>query len=215
MSKITEGFAVSTEPRSIATGEKIPNLAIFLRRTLLEFLQILFAQRDKGSFHYDPDNTATELQICDLHAVDLDAISVRPAIIAVRGPLGWQDAGGLGGSAVEGRNMRSGDTTFSTLLTGSVAFSCISREGVEAEQLGHIVFNSLKFFRPVLQQYGLFTIKSLNIGAESLIETEGANDKTTLVPVYVTALVQDRWVLSDTAARKLQQIVIETLFNVR
>jgi hypothetical protein len=195
---------------SIATNKRIPNIAIFLRRTTLEFLQIIFGSRAEGSLHYDPDDTKTEIQIADVHSIDLSAINVRPAIIASRGPLSWQPVG-LGD--IEGREMRTGKYTLSGLLTGSVAFSCISREGIEAEQIGHLVFNSFKYFRPVLQKYGFFAIKSLNIGAETLVEQEGLDDKTTLVPVFVTAMIQDRWVLSDTAARKLESIVIETLFT--
>ena len=197
--------------RSIATGSKIPNAAIFLKRTALEFLQILFSQRAQGSFHYDEDDTKTEISISDLHAVDTKSVGVRPAIIAVRGPLSWLQMS-LG--SVESRDMPTGKFMYNDLLTGSVALSCISREGIEAEQLGHLVFNSFKHFRPILQRYGYFTIKSLNIGGETLVEQEGADDKTTVVSVYVTAQIQDRWSLDETAARRLKQIVIETLFDV-
>jgi hypothetical protein len=109
--------------------------------------------------------------------------------------------------------MTTGDTTFTDLLTGSVAFSIISREGIEAEQIAHIVFNSFKFFRTVLAKYGFFTIKSLNMGASSLVVQEGDNDDLNLIPVYIQADVQDRWVLSDDAAKKLKKIVIEQLFK--
>lgn len=195
---------------TIATGDSIPNVAIFLKRTSLEFLQAIFAVRAPRHLRYAAEDTETEIQISDIHAVDLKTASLRPAIIAVRGPLGWQGLG-LGGGAVEKRSMSTGKYTFNDLLTGSVAFSCISREGIEAEQIAHLVFNSFKFFRPTLQKYGFFTIKSLNIGAEALIEQEGSDDRTTIVPVFLTAQVQDRWTMEDTAARKLQQIVIKVL----
>lgn len=196
--------------RTIVTGEKIPNAAIFLKRTALEFLQILFSERSQGSFHYDTDDTKTEIHIADTHAVDTISTGVRPMIIAVRGPLSWQQTS-LG--SIESRELTTGKHIFNELLSGSLALSCISREGIEAENLAHLVFNSFKFFRPVLQKYGFFTIKSLNIGEETLIEQEGADDKTYVVTVYLTALIQDRWTLSETAARKLRQVVIETLFT--
>lgn len=211
---ITEGSEPEGQgiPRTtIATREHIPNVAVFLKRTALEFLQIMFSQRAPGSFHYDEDDTKSEILIADVHAVDTIATSVRPAIIAVRGPLSWQQTG-LG--SVESRKMSTGNYTFNDLLTGSLALSCISREGIEAEQIGHLVFNSFKFFRPVLQKYGFFSIKSLNIGAETLIEQEGADDRTTVVPIYITALVQDRWIMEDTAARQLRQLIIEHMVNV-
>ena len=210
---ITEGkdLTVGGIPRrSIAEGDFIPNVAIFLKRTALEFLQILFNQREVGSLYYDQDDTKTEILIADLHSVDLKAVGVRPAIIAVRGPLSWQDVG-IG--SIESRDMHTGDFTTSGLLNGSLALSCISREGVEAEQIAHLVFQSFKQFRPVLQKFGFFSIKSLNIGAETLVEQEGADDRTTIVPVYVNAMIQDRWVLREDAARKLRQIIVEHLFE--
>lgn len=210
---ITEGKSGNTgiKRSSIADGDHIPNVAIFLKRTTIEFLQILFSTRDEKSFKYDSDDTRTNIQISDQHTVDLEAVHVRPAIVGVRGPVSWQGIG-LGGNAFEQQSRLTGKTTFNDLLTGSVAFSCFSREGTEAEQIAHIVFNSFKFFRPVLQKYGFFSIKSLNIGAEVLVTQEGDDDDLYMVPVYVTAHMQDRWTLEDEAARKLQQIIIETLF---
>jgi len=199
--------------RSIVDSERIPNAAIFLKRTAIEFLQILFSSRAPGSYHWDQDETKREIQIADVHSVDLTAVNQRPAIVAVRGPVSWHGTG-LGGNSVEGRDMKTGATTFSDLLTGSVAFSCISREGIEAEQIGHLLFNSFKFFRPILQKYGYFSIKSLNIGGESLVEQEGSDDKTTLVPVYVSALIQDRWTLSEEVGRELEKVITETMFTV-
>lgn len=199
---------------SIADQKQIPNVAIFLKRTTIEFLQILFSTRPEKSFHYDTDDTLTEIQISDQHAVNLEGTHIRPAIVAVRGPLSWQGIG-LGGNAFESQSMSTGKQTYNDLLTGSVAFSCISREGYEAEELAHFVFNSFKFFRPILAKYGFFTIKSLNIGGESLIIQEGDNDDLYLVPVYVTASIQDRWTLTNDAARELQKIIIDNLFQAK
>jgi len=198
--------------QTIEDGGYIPNVAVFLKRTAIEFLQVLFNQREPGSLHYDQDDTKSDILIADIHAVDMKAVGVRPAIIAVRGPLNWQDVG-IG--SIERRDMPTGNYTISGLLNGSVALSCISREGIEAEQIGHLVFNSFKMFRPILQKYGLFSIKSLNIGAETLVEQEGADDRTTIVPVYLNAAVQDRWIMDDTDARKIQKIIISYLYEAK
>jgi len=214
MSDILEGTAhkESLIKTSIKDHKSIPNVAIFLKRTTLEFLQILFGQREPGGFHYDADDTQTEIQITDQHAVDLDAIHKRPAIVGVRGPISWQQLG-LGGGAAEGRDMLTGKHTFNDLLTGSVAFSCLSREGTEAEQIAHLVFNSFKFFRPVLQKFGFFSIKSLNIGGESLVVSQGDNDDLYLVPVYVQAQIQDRWSLDSDTAKRLEQLIVDQIID--
>lgn len=195
---------------TIAEKKELPNVAIFLKRTALEFLQAIFSAREVGSFKYSPEDAKTEIFIGDQHNTNVDAVEVNPAIIAVRGPMSWM-GGGLGGGSVESQSITTGSITFNDLITGSVAFSCLAREGYEAEQVAHIVFNSFKFFRPILQKYGYFTIKSLNIGGESLIEQEGSDDRLYMVPVYVTAQMQDRWTLSEETTRKLRKVIIETL----
>ena len=195
---------------SIGDSKEIPNVAIFLKRTALEFLQILFSVREKGCLKFDLDDTKTDIRISDQHTTGLNTVDLLPAIIAVRGPISWQGMG-LGKGAIESVNRGTQKITYNDLLTGSVAFSCISREGIEAENIAHLVFNSFKFFKQVLQSYGYFSIKSLSLGAETLVEQEGSEDKVYVVPVYVSALIQDRWSMEDTAARKLKEIVIETL----
>lgn len=196
--------------RSISEGFNIPNAAVFLKRTALEFLQILFSERAAGSFRFDHDDTKTEIIISDMHAVDLKMAGMRPAIVAVRGPLSWQ---GPGLGSVMGRDIPTGRYTFKELLTGSLALSCVSREGVEAEQIAHLVFNSFKYFRPVLQKYGYFQIKSLSIGGESLVEIEGSNDMMVVVPIMISAMIEDQWILEETAERKLRQIIINHFIN--
>ena len=187
----------------------IPDAAIFLKRTAIEFLQVLFSTRAPGSYHYDQDDSQTEIQICDQHSLDLEAINVRPSIVGVRGPLSGQNMG-LGGNNTQAQNRLTGNTTLTDLLIGSVAFSCVSREGTEAERLASLVFNSFKYFAKPLRTYGFFHIKSLNIGGETVVEQEGYEDLF-LVPVFITASVQDRWVLSDTVATKLENIIFTTL----
>lgn len=212
---ITEGSSsrnYGIKRSSIEDQQHIPNVAIFLKRTALEFLQILFNTRPPGSFHYDQDDTKSDILIADVHSVDTKAVGVRPAIIAVRGPLNWQDVG-IG--SIEHRDQSTGDYTINGLIIGSLALSCISREGLEAEQIGHLVFNSFKMFRPVLQKYGFFQIKSLNIGAETLVEQEGSDDRTTVVPIYLTATIQDRWSMEDVASKQLKQLVIDHVFKAK
>ena len=191
-------------------NEPIPNTTIFLKRTALEFLQILFSTRAEGSFHYDPDDTKTDIQITDSYATALDAINYRPAILVTRGPVAWQGLG-LGNGSVESRDMASGDTTFNDLLIGSVMITCLSRNDIEADNVAHLVFNSFRFFNSTLRKRGFFHIRSLNIGAESLVEQEGETAETFFVSISLTAQMQERWTLSLNAARRLEGIIISHL----
>lgn len=192
------------------THKDIPNSAVFLKRTAIEFLQILFGTRAEGSYHYDSDDTKTDIQITDAYSTSLDAINLRPAIIVVRGPLSWQGLG-LGNSGIESVDMGTRRTVYSDLLVGSISISCLSKQSIEAEQLAHLVFNSFKVFGPTLRQRGYFHIRSLNIGPESLIEQEGSSAETFIVPIALTAMVQDRWALDQNASRMLESIITSNL----
>lgn len=196
--------------KPIVGSQEIPNVAVFLKRTTIEFLQVIFSTREKGSFQYNSDDSLTDIQISDQHAVDLEAVHVRPAIVVVRGPLSSQNIG-LGGNNFESKDVRTGKTTLNDILTGSVAISCLSREGTDAEQTAHLVFNSFKMFAQVLRQYGFFSIKAMSIGGESIIVQEGDNDDLYVVPVYITAQIQDRWVLNPEVEIKLRNLIIETI----
>jgi len=195
---------------SIADRKPIANVALFIKRTAIEFLQAIFSVRATGSYRFDADDTKTEIFIGDQHTTNLNAVEINPSIIAVRGPISYLPTG-LGGGSVESVSMPTGNITFNDLLTGSIAFSCLSREGPEAEDLAYLVMKSFKFFRPELMKYGFFTIKGMNMGAESLVEQEGTDDKLYLVPVYVTVQVQDRATLSDEAAKNLRKVVVSVL----
>jgi hypothetical protein len=195
---------------SIAEKKPIPDSAFFLKRTTLEFLQILFGERKCGDLHYDEDESKTDIQIADQHSVDLATAGTRPMIVAQRGPLSWTQMG-LGGNSFVGGGMGvNGSKSYSDLLTGSMAFSCISREGMEAEQIAGLVFNAFKYFSEPLRAYGFTSIKSLNVGAESLIITEGTHDDLYSVPVYVTAQIQESWSINKTDLQKLRKLIIET-----
>ena len=207
---ITTGDARGIEKQTIATGQRIPNTAIFLKRTALEFLQIVFSLRE--DYCYNPDDTVTGIQIADSHAADLQSVNIRPAIIAVRGPMSYRNLG-LGGGAVSFRNMKTGSYEYTDLLTGSLSFSVYSREGIEAEQIAHLVFSLFKFFRTDLQKYGFFTIQNLNMGGTSLIEQEGADDVTYVVPVSMTASVVDKAINEEIVGRSLKKVVTEVIAN--
>lgn len=211
MSNITDGQDIYKDhPRRSFDGKRIPNSAIFFKRTAIEFLQILFSQRAMGSYHYDQDDTKTEIQISDYGAADLDAINTRPSIIVARGPISWQGLG-LGTNAIETRDMTSGDMVMSDLLTGSLNVTCMSREDIEAENIAYLAFNSFKFFAPILRKQGYFTVKSLNMGPCSLVEQEGRNDRTWLVPISIIVHAQERMSLTDGAARHLKEVIVEGL----
>jgi hypothetical protein len=114
------------------------------------------------------------------------------------------------GMGMQSTDVRTGTKEYSDLLTGSVGFSCLSKVGLEAEAIASEVFNLFKFFKPTLMKHGFFTIKSMSLSPEQLIEAPGEPDLF-LVSVLLTCQVQDRWVLEPKAAAELRRLIIEGL----
>lgn len=183
----------------------------FIKSNALRFLQIVYGEREKGNLHYNESEEETEIKIADQYAFQLEASDKKPGIIAVRGSLGWQNLGMNRG--MQELDMRTQETKNTDLIAGSVGFSCISRVGLEAEQIASDVFNLFKFFRPTLTKFGFFNIRSMNVGPEQLVEAPG-EAKLFLVSVLMQCQVQDRWVLEPKSAVELRKVVIEGLTDV-
>jgi hypothetical protein len=198
--------------KDIDTGEDYERaVTTFIKNTCLRFLQIVYASREEGYLRYLDDEEMTEIKIADQHAFQLEATEQKPAIIAVRGGLNWQQIGMNQG--MQSMERRTGEIQSTDLIVGSVGFSCLSRVGLEAEQIASDVFNLFKFFRRTLQKQGFFTIKSMSIGSEQLIDVQG-EPKLFLVPVSLTCQVQDSWTLEPEAAARLKRMVIQGLTRV-
>lgn len=185
----------------------------FIKNTALRFLQVVYAEREIGQLKYiHGDEDATEIKIADQHAFQLEASETKPAIIAVRGGLNWLNIGLNEG--MQTQNQLTGDRTSTDLIAGTVGFTCISRVGLEAEQIASDVFNLFKFFRPTLRKLGFFTIKSMNVGPEQLVDVQG-EPKLFLVSVLMQCQVQDRWLLEPKSAAELKRVVVQGLTSVR
>lgn len=201
--------AIEKHSKAMDERRKIVNPAVFVKRVCLDFLQKMYSQNESGHFKYDPDDSKTEIQICDQHAVNLSGQNIRPAIVALRGPVSSQGLG-LGNGSMENRHVPTGKTTYNDLLLGSVAFSCYSTKGIEAENIAYHVFNCFKVLKNVVKGQGLFHVHAVNLGSEALVES-GATDELYMVPVYVSLQVGDRWSIDDKGARELRQIIIECM----
>lgn len=187
------------------------SVANFVKNTGLRFLQLVYQQRESNNLKYiHDDEDATEIRISDQHAFQLEATDLKPAIIAVRGSMQWGNVGMNNG--LQSLNMRTGQEERTDIISTSVAFSCLSRVGLEAEQIASDVFNLFKFFRKTLSKHGFLTIRSASIGPEQLIEAPG-EPKLFLVSVLLTCQVQDRWLLEPKAAAELKRVVVEGLMR--
>lgn len=188
-------------------SEIIESVPTFLKNTSLRFLQIVYSQRAKGELQYlHGDEDGTEIRIADQNSYQQDSNDLKPAIVAVRGSIQWGNT--VIGSAQE-TNFRTGSQTHTDLLNGSIGFGCLSRVGLEAESIASDVFNLFKSFKTTLMKYGFFTVRSMSIGPEQLIEAPG-EPTLTMVSVLIQCQVQDRWILEPKTAAELRKVVLST-----
>lgn len=179
----------------------------FMKKTMLEFLQILYSQKKEGRLKYSEDEESTEIKIADQYAFQLEATDTRPAIIATRGSLSW---GNLGLGNMQTLNMRTNATINTDFISGSVGLSCLSRIGVEAEQIASDVFSLIKYFKSTLMKFGFLNVRSVSVGPEQLISAPGEPDMF-LVSVLMQCQVQDVWTIEPKAAAELRKILIQGL----
>ena len=188
---------------------------------LLRFLQDIFFQmpRGQGCYHFEPgqetgstDEENTEIVITDSGTVNTDTVEKRPAIIVSRGPFAY-------GNTSLDHLLRfepsiSGNTRVHTdLLTGSFVINCLSREGLEAEEIALIVSKAIRIYRRLLQKAGFFHIGTLvQVGAETAAGAlvSGDSDEDFInVPVSFPVYYQESWTI-ETQAELLRCLSLTT-----
>lgn len=185
------------------------NMLNFIKRTTVEFLQIVFSKKKSGTLRYMDDEELTEIKIADQYAYQLEATDTRPAIIATRGPVSW---GASGINSMQTMDLRTNTSTNTDFLVGSVSLSCISRVGIEAENIAADVFSLIKYFKPTLMKFGFLNVRSVSVGPEQLISAPGEPDLF-LVTVLMQCQVQKNWILEPKAAAELKKVIAEGLAN--
>jgi len=161
------------------------------------------------------DQEATGIHIADQWTENLERPEARPALIISRGPISWENRGGI--DQHESSSFGSGAKRFTDMLFSQVTVNCFSREGLEAELLANLVFQAVRFFaRELRNQTNIFEIDSASFGSEALIQSDSKVDWT-VVPVSVVLHFQDRWLLkvptqrpekieTTLAANRLEQV---------
>jgi hypothetical protein len=175
---------------------------------LLKFLQDLFYGHEKGCFHWEPgggaygsDEEESELILTDAGALNTDTVEKRPVIVVSRGPFAY------GNTSLDQLLEFDGPTatrTHTDLLSGSFVINCLSRTGLEAEQLAVIVAKAIRIYRRFLQRAGFFYIgHQVQIGAESppgaILSGESTEDFIN-VPVSFPVYYQESWTVGQDAA---------------
>lgn len=176
-----------------------------VKRILLSWMQEFFAGR--ADFPYIlGDEVRTGIKIHDKHAFNLQSVGDTPAVVLDRKPMRWANSGidqNLGDFRLRAAQVQM------DLLTGQVIFHCLSKEGLVAEQVAHTVFFGLSVFTTEIRKRGLWDLKIVGVGEESILEV-AAGTELVSVPVSCTAYHQGKWVRRRIGSKLASDIIVAT-----
>jgi hypothetical protein len=121
------------------------------RRVTIAFLQGLFAQKDRGNFKWSVDDKVSEIFIYDANPIDPKAVGNRPAINVLRSPVQF---GKLFMDDAQDFDDLTGERTHSDMLSGTLIINCLSKQALEAEEVGWITTRHLWILRRMLLRRG-------------------------------------------------------------
>ena len=171
------------------------NIPLKVKHIFLTFLQEFCSrQSPDATMHWDaktPENS--NIWIVDSYAHDIEQkTEKKPLIVFSRGPLYTSQASMYQNLLREEHRKIYPETpevsqsieyrTF--MMTGQCEWKCISRQGLEAEAIASVVAMLHQAHMQVLMQKGLFAVKSIQIGDESVISGD-VETEMVMVPVSI------------------------------
>ena len=172
-----------------ALPSRVPQqFPLAVKEIILGWLQEFFTNHPE--FPYEVGNQRdTGIKIHDKHAFNFESVGDKPAIVMDRKQLRWantsidQNLGAFGLRAAQ---------AYMDLVGGTVILHCLSKEGLVAEELGHTVFFGLEAFRSELRKRGLWDVKTVGIGEESILVAKAGTELVS-IPVVVSVQLQAKW----------------------
>jgi hypothetical protein len=104
--------------------------------------------------HWSPNLDETEIVITDQTPLTLSTIGQRPAIVVIPGQAQFAN---LAIGNLEDLDPFTGNRIHRDLISSSLTYNCISRNGVEAGRIAWYLGSHIKKLRVFLQQQGPFT----------------------------------------------------------
>jgi hypothetical protein len=204
---------------SVKTGEPFPlgyDPLYRVTRGLIRFLKGLFKSQNPGNYQWTEDPVQSEIFITDQSPVNLEVNEKRPAIVTIRGPAAWANLG-LGQTVMV--DMTTGRKDKQDLISCSMTFACLSREGVEAQRLAWIIFSHLPLFKslinrdvPGIHNLGNNMTLSGETGAGALVQGSSAPEWK-MVQVVVPVSIWHRSSVDAVATEKIWNSAIEGNIN--
>lgn len=190
------------QPQGVSEDPLTSHVRLFTR-----FLQIYFSNFEKGSYQWGPDLLTTDVIIQAEHAVASEVVEKRPAIVVGRGPVAFtniaidQFAGPLLDAKTGAFTANlgvDGSRRHTDLLSSYAIFSCLSREGIEAQRLAWASAQAVRTLKRVLMKAGIHRVgEDIQISAESPPGSIVTGDPSEILLVAVTLpfYFQQTWVV--------------------
>lgn len=179
------------------------NIPLDIKYIFLRFAQAYFSESSK--FKWDYDVTKTKIIIADRNAVELGVATLKPAIILTRGPLNWGYVV-RGQSGMNAVNVADGKMTSisndgahvniwnidpkTDLMYGSVTFTILSKNGIQAEAIANDLFVALTGYRQELTAAGIYKFTGMGIGSETILRADVEN-RLIGVPINISFITKE------------------------
>ena len=182
-------------------------LSLDIKYIFLSFAQQYFKDSvSQSKYNWDPDVTKTKIVIADKYAIDLGVAVKRPSIILSRGGFGWSNIYRNEGSPPDDffreRNVPYGSADwkrnkkFTDLLSGTITYNVIAKNGVQAEEIADQLYIALTGYRDVLKKKGIHKVQNLTMSDERVVK-QGSEIELQAVSISLSFLSQKSVALSD------------------
>jgi len=164
-------------------------------RALVGFTQGLFKHLPSGRYRWSSDPNQTEIMISDLMPITSEMLSFRPAVLTMTGQVSF---GNTAQASLQDVNPKTGHKVYRDVLSSTVTFNCISRNGIEASRIAWFIAHHVKSLRVFLQRNGPFLrighdVMILGEQPAGLIVQDAADGGAINVPVAVPFALAHKW----------------------
>jgi hypothetical protein len=129
-------------------------------KVFVKFLQLVFANFPPGDYRWAQDLETTELVITDQGSVNKDVVEKRPCISCMRGDANWLN---VSMDQFKSFDFDTGKRTHTDLVSASMIYNCVSREGLEAQRLAWIAGYATRVLKRNLLRTGMHRVGE-NVG---------------------------------------------------
>ncbi len=188
------------------------NYSLKVKHIFLTFLQEFCSfQNPTSLLYWNPaERDKSNVMIMDSYVHDLEAmVNQKPLIVLKRGAI-YVSQGSMYDNMMKfemrdmGQKSRSGqpvqqELEYNTFMfSGSIDWHCISRQGLEAEELASNVAVLHQVYKQVLREKGLYDVKSVQVGEETMIEGD-VETEMVMVPVSISYEMQAHYEMWSSA----------------